>query len=227
MRMRWISSCTPGFVLFLSLVQLVSGVSAQVPVPVAPGEEGPCKEIFNSEECARVLEPRQIALSGNRVKRDGGQLELRLQGGTYRKFEPISRGAERVAFYYLGILEPIGYYVLFVQYYERSAIGLLNEVRGWSKTVSDIPIPSPDGRRLITPFSTVNDSSGLVVWIAEGDTLRREWSVGSRRWNPHGVRWVSNRSIAFERNLGLTAGPADTVEVDSKGHWTSRLPDGP
>jgi len=209
-----------------SLVLLVRGASAQAPVPVAPGE-GACKEIVNSGDCARLLEPRQIAMSGKRVQRDGDQLQLRLKGGTYKKFEAISRGAESVAFYYLGILEPIGYYVLFVQYYERSAIGLLNELRGWSKIVSDIPIPSPDGRRLITPFSTMNDSSGLVVWIAEGDTLRREWSVGSTRWNPHGVRWISNRSIAFERNLGLTPGPADTAEVDSRGRWTSRLPDGP
>jgi hypothetical protein len=208
------------------MVMSSAGVRAQAPVLVVPGE-GPCEEIFNAGECARLLEPRQIAMSGSRVQRDGDQLQLRLKGGTYRKFEAISRGAESVAFYYLGTLEPIGYYVLFVQYYERNAIGLLNELRGWSTIVSDIPIPSPDGRRLITPFSTMNDSSGLVVWIAEGDTLRREWSVGSRRWNPHGVRWVSNRSIAFERNVGEMPGPADTAEVDSKGHWTSRLVDGP
>jgi hypothetical protein len=224
--MRWISNFTPGSVLLVSLALLVQGASAQAPVPVAPGE-GPCREVFNSGDCARLLEPRQIAMSGKRVQRDGDQLQLRLKGGTYKKFEAISRGAESVAIYYLGILEPIGYYVLFVQYYERSAIGILNEVRGWSKIVSDIPIPSPDGRRLITPFSTMNDSSGLVVWIAEGDTLRQEWSTGSTLWNPHSVRWLSNRSFAFERNLFQVQGPVDTAEVDNKGHWSTRLADGP
>jgi hypothetical protein len=125
------------------------------------------------------------------------------------------------------MLEPVGYYVLFVQYYAGSAIGLVNELRGWSKIVSDIPIPSPDRRRLITPFATMHDSAGVVVWSIEGDTLRQEWSIGSTLWNPHGVRWLSNRSFVFERNLFQVQGPVDTAEVDNKGHWSTRLADGP
>lgn len=215
-----------GFVLIVAMVISGPGALAQAPVLVTPGE-GPCQLISNPEDCARVLEAAQIKLSEGRAERDEDLLQLRMEGGRSQKFVTISRGTARVAFYYLGVLEPIGYYVLFVQYSEGSAIGLVNEVRGWSNIVNAIPIPSPDGRRLITPFAARNDSSGLVVWIAEGDTLRREWSLGSSRWNPHRVRWISNRSIAFERNLGETLGPADTAVVDSRGHWTTRLSDGP
>ena len=132
-------------------------------------------------------------------------------------------------FHYMGFSSALGYYVLWAQHIEGASIRLVNARTGWGVTIADLPIVSPDGRHFVTATQAMEryNPERLVVWRVAGDTLRREWGFVPDSWVPDEVRWLSNRSFKFAHmQLGLNSAvraAVDTAEIDSAGHWTTRL----
>jgi hypothetical protein len=219
-------------VLILSACLILSThiVSGQEPVPVAEGQ-GLCRQILNSGQCAQAIEARQIPLSHGRVRRDNVVLHLRLTGGKMISVVNDTTGQEATDFSYLGASAAVGYYVLWAQHDEGSSIRLVNVRTGWSVIIDAMPVVSPDRHHIVTASQSQEryNPERLVVWYLEGDTLRREWALTPPdAWVPTKVRWLSNRSFEFVHTRAWPPGSferqaSDTAQVDSAGHWTTRL----
>jgi hypothetical protein len=125
------------------------------------------------------------------------------------------------------VCSALGYYVLSAQYDEGSAVRLVNARTGWSVEIAGLPTVSPDRRRFVT-LSLGHERYNperVQVWLVQGDTLRKEWSLVPEYDDPHDVRWLSNRSFEFahsrfEPTISIVV---DTAAIDSTGQWASRL----
>jgi hypothetical protein len=200
---------------------------AQDPIPVTDGE-GLCQTILNSGDCAAAIEAQQIQRSHGRVRRDSAALHLRLAtGGILDVVQDTVGPSGGFDYFFLGLSQRLGYYVLWAQPYEGHYIRLVNARTGWSTLVDDLPTVSPDGRRFVTLAldREVHISTTIVVWHVEGDTLRKEWDFAPNYTDPHDVRWLSNRSFEFvhSRSSPTIAVVVDTASIDSTGQWGSRL----
>jgi len=210
---------------------LPEAVSGQEPIAVTE-MKGQCAGIGNSDDCAQAIERRQVPLSHGRVRRDSTGLHLRLTSGTTLSVPDDTvdtAGAWPTWFHYIGISSALGYYVLWAQHVEGAAIRLVNARTGWSVLIPDLPVVSPDRGRFVTTATTFErgDPERLQVWRVEADTLRREWGFVPNYWVPEKVRWLSNRSFEFvHTRLEPTTAvreAVDTAEIDSGGHWVTRL----
>jgi hypothetical protein len=133
--------------------------------------------------------------------------------------------------YYIGTLSTLGYYVLFIQHYEGSAVQLINVRTGWSTYLRDMPILSPDRRRFVVAEQNPEryDPQRLQIWHVERDTLRLEWGLTPKgdAWIPDSVRWLSSSSFRFVRGAppeGPEQWTPDTAKLNTRKAWTTARP---
>src|SRR2546427_5860382 len=141
------------FIVLCWLALLPEAASGQEPIPVTE-MKGPCAGIGNSDDCARVIERRQVPLSHGRVRRDSTGLHLRLTNGTTLSVPDDTVGAWPTWFHYIGVSSALGYYVLWAQHVEGGSIRLVNARTGWSVLIPDLPIVSPNRRHFVTTSMT-------------------------------------------------------------------------
>ena len=220
------SQLATAWVAGVFLAGFIRFLVAQEPIPLATGQPL-CKTILNTSDCAHAIEARQIPLSHGRARRDRLGLHLRLTNGRTKSVVDDTASAQPTGFFYLGVCSALGYYVLSAQYDEGSAVHLVNARTGWSVEIANLPTVSPDRRRFVTLSLGHEryDPERVQVWLVQGDTLRKEWSLVPEYDDPHDVRWLSNRSFEFahSRFEPTIAIVVDTAAIDSTGQWATRL----
>jgi hypothetical protein len=143
-------------------------------------------------------EARAIAVSGNRVARDGCVLRVRTNTGEQTFNDDLREGGHYVRYLYQGRLPRTDFDIVRVQFYEGSAYQLIGP-RGWSRLVG-APVLSPDGRRVIAAsrdlYASYNPNA-VEIWNIERGLPVLELSVRTDRWGPGEVTWIDADTIGL------------------------------
>jgi len=172
-------------------------------------DRGACRGILNAHECSRIIETSQVKAAAGQVTRQGERLCFRTSTSEVcMADEAAGEGEQDKLFSYLGTLSRPSYHVVRVQYYEGSAVMLVNAATGTRQVVDALPVASPDGRYLAVSSADLGaayNPNRLSVWAVVGDALESEWSIHPDTWMPGAVRWLD--ATTFE---------APRVATDSK-----------
>jgi hypothetical protein len=203
--------------------------NGQAPIPVELGE-GLCQGVQNGHQCALAVERHQLGLSRGRVERVAGALVLHLFSGRSVRLLDQPESDTTTLFTFVGYSAPLGYFVIRMQYWEGSAILLVNARTGWMVTVDELPIPAPDRRRFVTASidqEAQYNPTRLVVWRITPDSLVKEWELASQEWGPGQVRWLSSRELTFAKlrldsNARYVTVGRDTARLSARRNWAIR-----
>ncbi|MCD4775710.1 MAG: hypothetical protein K8S15_06605 [Candidatus Aegiribacteria sp.] len=118
------------------------------------------------------------------------------------------------------------YWVILKSYYEGGGWQLINGENGRVNTVISIPIPSPDGNRLVCANADIvacfNDN-GIEVWRIDPDSLALEFQDLNVSWGPVNTDWKNDSTIIFEKftydaNWEIVTRPG-RLELSNDGTW--------
>jgi hypothetical protein len=105
-------------------------------------------------------------------------------------------------FSYLGTLSLPAYHVLWVQYYEGSAVMLVSVATAEKQLVDAVPVASPDGRYMAVASGDLGaayNPNRLSVWAFVGDSLELVWAVEPEDWMPGRVRWIATTKFEVSK----------------------------
>lgn len=184
-----------------------------LPAPPDAGERArTCEGLRNSAECAKAVERRQLGRTGDDVRRTEQGLSLALAAGERLLVEDDTL-AEWPTFYrYLGFLSPPGYYVLHAQHPEGADVRIVDRTTGWSRVLSAVPRPSPDGRRVALASGGAYSPNSIRIYRVAAGTLAAEWGTApDAPWKPDEVVWQDTAVLELARRFSVACRRGDEV----------------
>ncbi|OGC85492.1 MAG: hypothetical protein A2142_07545 [candidate division Zixibacteria bacterium RBG_16_48_11] len=175
-----------------------------------------CKNPYSADSCIPKIENRQLKKHSSYVWRSGDTLALKLESGDTLLLKNDRVDGEGTTVHYLRhYCRDLGYFLVYRGYYEGFDYLLINDRTGKQTTLREIPVLSPDARRLVT---TVTDLvadylvNGIQIWRFTDHDLVLEWSFDSG-----GLIGYSNAVWADSATIGL-------YRVEWEGHDYKRTP---
>lgn len=103
---------------------------------------------------------------------------------------------------------------------------MINGENGRVNTVISIPIPSPDGNRLVCANADIEacyNDNGIEVWRIDPDSLALEFQDFNVPWGPVNTDWKNDSTIIFEKftydaNREVVTRPG-RLELSNDGTW--------
>ena len=184
--------------------------------PVVWGR-GICDTIRNSFRCATTIERSKILLSQGTVAVDQDSICFRGRG--WHGCLPREAGHPdwRGSLVYVGTLTRPWVHVLWLQFPEGSAVRLVDVQSGAVHAMEDLPVPSPDGRRLLIASGDLEaqySPNRLAVWRWEPQGPVNEWQIEPTEWEAREVQWLNDSSFSVTRVYPFVQGyPSDTTVV--------------
>jgi hypothetical protein len=190
--------------------------------PLPPGMklDNLCNGIDNSLECAQEIERYQLQKPDHarRVKRAGGELQLKLTSGRWLAIEDEKdRGEEGgpVKHSFREYLS-IGYFLIHRQFYEGADYLMIQERSGERFELHNLPVISPDQQRLVTASDGVTGGyspNAIQVWHLSEKGLELEQTLEPEGWGPSDPQWVDNQTIRVTKRSPQAAEGAPAKEA--------------
>jgi hypothetical protein len=230
-----------------SLIALVS-VAAAVETGVTPGPQAAvpqkprpsavidvdpfislCTGLDNTYACAEAIERHQLAkpeLAAVATRIPAG-LQLRLLDGRTRALADVagSDDVDEARFSFRDYLKDIGYFLVHRQRYETRDYVLVHARSGREFPLEDVPVVSPDRRRIVTTLaglSGMSSGNGVQIWLLEPDGLRLEFELRPDDWEPADAEWEDGRTIRLRRLAPVHSelrAFSTTVRLVLDGRW--------
>lgn len=165
-----------------------------------------CKDVYNSYECAQIIEKYQLPHYNDLVKRTGNKLLLKTKRNQEVILEDIDKGPEGVWYCFRDYLKEINAYIVFVQYYEGGAYCLINSNSGNMVYVPGLIKISPNRQRIVSynlDLEARYSFNGFVIYRMANDTFVKEFEIETEQWGPTDARWIGNDRIEIEKALWL------------------------
>jgi tetratricopeptide (TPR) repeat protein len=168
-----------------------------------------CAGIDNSYQCAQAIERHQLQKSeySPTVNRAGSSLRLQLRGGrsvSLRDFQKRGDEASVVKYSFRDYLRDLGYFLIHRQFYEGVDYLMIQDRTGRRYEMQDLPVISPDKRRLVTASNGIGGGYGanaIEVWRLAGRSMIREQTITPEDWGPSDAEWIDNQTIRVVKNL--------------------------
>lgn len=168
-----------------------------------------CAGIENSYECAQAIERHQLQNSENarRVIRRSGQLRLKLNNGRWQTLKDYQKANEEdsvVHYNFREYLPELGYFLVHRQFYEGRDYLMIHEASGRRFQLQDVPVVSPDRRRLVTTSNGIMggyDPNAIQIWRATSRGLVLEQTIKPQGWGPSDAKWIDNQRVRVTKNL--------------------------
>jgi len=189
-----------------------------------------CADIDNSYECAQAIEEHQLKNSehARRVIRRGGELRLKLNNGRWQTLKDYQKANEDdsvIQYNFREYLPELGYFLVHRQFYEGRDYLMIHDASGRRFPLQDVPVVSPDRRRLITTSNGIMggyDPNAIQIWRATPRGLVLEQTIKPQGWGPSGAKWIDNQKISLIKNLPSadrsTTRPAPATLI-LRGRW--------
>jgi tetratricopeptide (TPR) repeat protein len=189
-----------------------------------------CAGIDNSYECAQAIEEHQLKNSehARRVIRRGGELRLKLNNGRWQTLKDYQKANEDdsvIQYNFREYLPELGYFLVHRQFYEGRDYLMIHDASGRGFPLQDVPVVSPDRRRLITTSNGIiggYDPNEIQIWRATPRGLVLEQTIKPQGWGPSGANWIDNQKISLTKNLPSadrsTTRPAPATLI-LRGRW--------
>jgi len=211
-------------VLLLLLLHSAGGAKAS---PQAGNQlNAICAGIDNSYDCAQAIERHQLSkpeYTRLAVRARNG-LRVRLRNGTWLTVEDSQKKGEEasvVKFSFRDYLRDIGYFLLHRQYYEGDDYLLIQDTTGNKFELQDLPVISPDKRRLVTASNGISggyNANGVQIWQLTKRGVVLEQSFELKGWAPSDPVWTDNLEIHLLKTLPGSGGK-ETVVLRFRGRW--------
>jgi hypothetical protein len=153
-------------------------------------------------------EAAQIERFKDKIKREGDTLLLKNKSGTYISFKDNLKceGPDACAgFKFLDYFEDVGFFLVQGYFWETGQHIMISENDGRKYYVHELPMFSPDRRRLVTvpdDSDTGLGMNGVFIWRVEGDNLIPEYSYEPMEYAQYRfVRWKDNKFIELKKWL--------------------------
>ena len=184
-------------VLFLAAFSIFLTVFADVSFAISMDDPG-----------LVARETAQIEKYKEKVKRDGDTLLLRNKSGTYisLKDSPKCEDPDTCAsFKFLDYFEDVGFFLVQGYYWETGQHIMISENDERKYYVHELPMFSPDRRRLVTipaDSDTGMGMNGIFIWRVEGNEIIPEYSYEPMEYAQYRfVRWKDNKFIELKKWL--------------------------
>ncbi len=150
----------------------------------------------------------------DKVKREGDTLLLESPSGSYISLKD-SPGCERpgkcVQYSFVDYFKDAGFFLVRGYYFEETEHIMISESDGKQYSVHDLPVLSPDKRRIVTVPDRTNtgyNENGVFIWRIEGTELVPEFSYElTENAGYKLVRWKNNEFIKIEKWFLSSKGP--------------------
>ena len=219
-----ISCYLPLLVLLLLLLHSVGSAKAS---PQASNQLNTvCAGIDNSYECAQAIERHQLrkAEYARLARRTRNGLRVRLRNGTWLTVEDSQKKGDEasvIKFSFRVYLRDIGYFLLHRQYYEGDDYLLIHDTTGNKFELQDVPVISPDKRRLVTASNGISggyNANGVQIWQLTKRGAVLEQSFELKGWAPSEPVWTDNLEIRLVKTFPGSGGK-ETVALRFRGRW--------
>jgi hypothetical protein len=207
-------------------VQLEPGAP---PLPPGMKLDDLCAGSDNSLECAQEIERYQLQRPENArlVKRVRGELRLKLANGRWLAVEDqkVSDEEASVVKHSFRDYLPIGYFLLHRQFYEGVGYLMIEGKTGARFDLHDIPLISPDKRRLVTASDGVTGGyspNAVRIWRLSQKGMELEQTLEPEDWGPSDPTWVDSQTIRVTKRYPKaeeTAPEGVSVIVYRDGKW--------
>lgn len=171
--------------------------------------------------CALRVEEAQAERYPGRVRREGGELVLRIGDARGLGFADSPPGTEPSAwrrFTFHDYLPGPGLYVLRVHYVNGSDFLLVEDRSGTQHRAEGPPVVSPDGARFATVGpAPAGSGSVLTVWRTQPGAVEPEWRAapapGEEPWTLRAPVWLDAGTLRVIRVFGDDDALSEREEV--------------
>lgn len=163
---------------------------------------------------SKEKEAQRIEKFEDNVKREGDTLLLKSDSGSDISLKD-SPGCERpdscVRYSFVEYFKEVRFFLVRGYYFEETKHIMISESDGRKYSVHDLPVLSPDKRRIVTAPDRTNtgyNENGLFIWRIEGTELIPEFSYDlTENAGYKIVRWKNNEFIKIEKWFLSSKGP--------------------
>ncbi|MBK7669436.1 MAG: hypothetical protein IPJ32_20085 [Sphingobacteriaceae bacterium] len=164
------------------------------------------EEVFNSLFNFKpdTSERNNIARDSKFISRNGDTLFLKLDNGTFKKLvSDKDMESDNFADYeYIGKINPINYYLVFIAYFESFEYLMINTKTGKETFISGIPAISPNNKYLAASSCDLQAGfvlNGIEMYDIESDSLKLNWRRVLNKWGANELVWLSNHTLIAEK----------------------------
>jgi len=212
--------------LLLLLLHAVDGATVKVSTQAGDPLTAICAGTDNSYECAQAIERHQLRKPkyARLAVRARNGLRVRLRNGTWLTVQDSQKKddeASVIKFSFRDYLSDIGYFLLHRQYYEGDDYLLIQDTTGNKFELQDVPVISPDKRRLVTASNGISggyNANGVQIWQLTKAGAVLEQSFELKGWAPSDPVWTDNLEIRLMKTYPGSGGK-ETVALRFRGRW--------
>ena len=212
--------------LMLFLLVLSSVVGAKASIQTRNQLNAICAGTDNSYECAQAIERQQLRkpkYTRLAIRARNG-LRVRLRNGTWLTLQDSQEKGDEasvIKFSFRDYLRDIGYFLLHRQHYEGDDYLLIQDTTGSKFELHDVPVISPDKRRLVTASNGISgghNANAVQIWQLTKGGAVLEQSFELKGWAPSDPVWTDNLGIRLVKTYP-GSGDKDTVALRFRRRW--------
>lgn len=155
-------------------------------------------------------EKNNIARDAAFVSRIGDTLYLKLDNGDVKKLisNRNSESDDFLAYDYIEKINDIGYYLVFVSYYEAFQYLMINAKTGKETYMCGSPAVSPNKKYLAASCCDLQAGfvfNGIEMYDVEKDSLKLNWKRELRKWGADDITWLNDHTLIAKKQAVDTA----------------------
>jgi hypothetical protein len=168
--------------------------------PIASIEK--TEEEIKQEEEKREADLIKSCASGFVKRKAAGLIEVKLGNGKVITLKDKDAEEESERYKFDGCIPSFNAYLFKVGGWENETWLLLNKTDGTKTWLANVPILSPDEKRLICTLSGENDAgydyNYVGIWSFVNGKPKKEFELTEMTWGAGEATWLSNTSIKIE-----------------------------
>ncbi len=138
------------------------------------------------------------------VSRNNDTLNLKLDNGTIKKLvsDKNMESEDFSAYSYIGKLNDINYYLIFVSYYEAYQYLIVNAKTGKETYICGAPAVSPNKKYLLTSnFDLIAGFvyNGMEMYDVGSDSLKTNWKRELTKWGACDIAWIDDNTLVAKK----------------------------
>ncbi|MFL5762715.1 MAG: hypothetical protein ACJ77K_02160 [Bacteroidia bacterium] len=167
-------------------------------------------EFFSVKAERGEISDQELIDDSANVKRDGNKITFHLENGKDTMIVNDSSEEDLAYFSYEKDMKDIGYWLLFVSYYEGSSFLVISKADGAQTYMWGYPLVSPDKKHVLSASFDLEAAfceNGIQLFTLSDVRLTHNFDKEIPAWGPSDVRWKDNSSIYIEQSYRKETDP--------------------
>ena len=153
-------------------------------------------------KCIDAIEKKAIGLSGGKVVRKEGVLELTLPAKVLTLKNNDSDGKDFIEYTYLGYEDGLRQHIVYVGFQQGDQYWAYHGKTGQQNKLTGYPLLAPDRQHFAT--MSVDMLAGfnpnlVEIWQVGGGQISKVGSFKGDKWGPDGIEWQGNGELLVKK----------------------------